>query len=1275
VIAGTHDSQQTQHADELRAYLPRVALDWLATNPGERWVEHEGTVVFVDVSGFTKLSERLARRGPIGGEELADIIGALFADLLAAAYAAGGSLLKFGGDALLLLFTGPDHAHRGCGAALKMRERLRRVGSLESSAGRVRLRMSVGVHSGLFHLFFVGESHRELIVTGPSASAVVAMETTAEAGDIVVSHATAELLDRRLLGDPKGDGILLRARPRALEGDDLVEIRRPSPVDASAAIPVALREHLLVSTAEPEHRQATIAFLRFTGTDELLRREGAAAAAEALHELVARVQRVTDDNRITFLGSDIDRDGGKIILLAGAPRSIEDGPGRALRVARAILDEPSTLPVRIGVHHGRVFAGEIGPEYRRTYTVMGDAVNLAARVMAAADLGTLLVTDEALAHTRRHVEATKVSPFSVKGKSEPVQASAVTAIELRDHLRSDALRLVGRDRELASLAASLDGVRARRGTSIEVVADAGMGKSRLVDELLDSASDVVVCSTACEGYEAATPYAALRRMLRDLLGAPEGVDRSVLIDRIRQRIALNAPQLEPWLPLLGPALGIDIADSPDTASLEPRFRRERTRETILGLLTELLPTPTLVVVEDVHFVDDASGDVLDAVTESAPDRPWLVVLTRRPDRGTYLPAAAWRLELGPLDPAAAARLVDSAVSPSVLRAHERDLLVDRAAGNPLFLRELAAGHGRHGAAVLPDSVDALLAASIDRLAPDDRHLLRMAAVLGTSFTVEVLEALGSGPRQGRASRLGQLDRFFEMDGPERFRFRNPLTRDVAYEGLSFRLRRQLHERAGIALSAIVGDAAADHAELLSLHWFHAQRYGEAWPLARHAASRARDNYANVDAITLYERAVVAGRQCADVPPAEVAELCEALGDVRELAGVYEGAAAAYRAAWELAGDDAVAQGRLCLRRSRLAERQGRIAGAVRWARRGLRLLEERPDASAASGRAQLAVWHAAMRQRQGRHHDAVRWCRVAIDEAEASGDRDALAHAYYILDWAYIDLGRADLATNSAAALALYEELGDLGGQAVVLNNLGGFAYYEGRWDDALDLYRRSREARLRTGNTVDAALGTCNIAEILAEQGHHDEAAPLFEEALAVYSSVGYRGGVAFAQMHLGRVAARQGDVDRARGLLDEARSTFLEIGASQSAIETDVARVELMLLDGKSTDALTLARDALGREAALGGVGVHGAALHRLAGYAHAQLGQVLEAWAELDESLAVASARHAPFESALALEAMAVLSETGGGRLRLDLDDYRTTLAHLGVDPSLRVRIPVG
>src|SRR5215218_4907466 len=323
----------------LLPYVPRVLARHAGSPAGASVRTVDGSMVHVDVSGFTKLSERLAEIGPEGAEQLADAIGTCFASLLEVAYLEGGGLLKFGGDALLLLYDGENHAVRAARSAIRMRRRLREVGRIETPRAAVQLRMTVGVHTGAVQLFVVGTSHRELLVAGPAATATLEAEEAAEAGQVVVSRETAERLPARCLGAPCGPGRLLVREPPGEAG------HRPEalmPVVAAAELAgflsTAVRRHVQAGPQTPEHRTVTTAFLRFTGVDGLIGREGPEAAAEALHELVDRVQRAADAHDVCFLGSDTDRDGGKLILTAGAPRATGADEERMLLATRAIIE-------------------------------------------------------------------------------------------------------------------------------------------------------------------------------------------------------------------------------------------------------------------------------------------------------------------------------------------------------------------------------------------------------------------------------------------------------------------------------------------------------------------------------------------------------------------------------------------------------------------------------------------------------------------------------------------------------------------------------------------------------------------------------------------------------------------------------------------------------------------------------------------------------------------------------------------------------------------------
>jgi class 3 adenylate cyclase len=298
-------------SDSFAPYVPRLLAEWDLDAPDTLWRTIDSTCCFVDISGFTALSERLARRGRIGAEELTEILNHVFSRMLAVAYEKGGSLLKFGGDALLLVFTRGEHAVLGAEAAVAMRAALREARTLATSVGRINLRMSVGLHSGDLLIFRVGDVHHELIVSGPVATITTEMEHAADAGEILISQEMASLLPKSFVGEAKDPGVLLRGR-RVVEGGPGPEPMRSVPDDAAAAsVPRLLHRRLTDPTAESEHRVATVGFVKYVGVDHLLAERGPGGAANAIDAVVRAVQAEADAEGVTFLASDIDANGGK----------------------------------------------------------------------------------------------------------------------------------------------------------------------------------------------------------------------------------------------------------------------------------------------------------------------------------------------------------------------------------------------------------------------------------------------------------------------------------------------------------------------------------------------------------------------------------------------------------------------------------------------------------------------------------------------------------------------------------------------------------------------------------------------------------------------------------------------------------------------------------------------------------------------------------------------------------------------------------------------------
>ena len=375
-------------AEALKPYVPRLLIEWMRDDPERRYLPVDGSLAFVDISGFTALTERLARKGKIGAELMRDTLDGVFRALLDEAYDWGAGLLKWGGDALLLLFDGPEHPQRATRAMWELQRTIERVGRLRVSGGTVTLRMSIGVSTGTIEFFTAGSVHRELLVAGPVATETVSIEAIADAGEIGISRRLAALLDPRCVGRPKEDALLL-ASPPDVESSRAPEVGPVSGITVASCIPIAARAHVLLERSEPEHRTITAAFIDMMDTDELLDRLGPDAFAEALDERIRSIQEAALRHEVPFYETDIGKGSVKALLTAGAPSSTGHDEEQVLRALREVMDRPGVIPMRVGVNTGKVFTGDFGPPYRRSYRVFGDAINTAARVMSRAEAGQM----------------------------------------------------------------------------------------------------------------------------------------------------------------------------------------------------------------------------------------------------------------------------------------------------------------------------------------------------------------------------------------------------------------------------------------------------------------------------------------------------------------------------------------------------------------------------------------------------------------------------------------------------------------------------------------------------------------------------------------------------------------------------------------------------------------------------------------------------------------------------------------------------------------------
>jgi tetratricopeptide (TPR) repeat protein len=685
---------------------------------------------------------------------------------------------------------------------------------------------------------------------------------------------------------------------------------------------------------------------------------------------------------------------------------------------------------------------------------------------------------------------------------------------------------------------------------------------------------------------------------------------------------------------------LQVPPTTEVSQLAPGARAAKLREVVLELLRRALVVPTIVQVEHAHLMDAASAELFTALADELQSTSWLVLATRRDEAGglELSDHPFTRIELTPLSREDVFRLALSSPEASQVPPHVVELAVERSGGSPEFLLDLLAAAAAGDREKLPESVGAATMARIDALDPRDGAVVRRAAILGINFhprrLADVLEAGMTLPDDGFWERLSGV---FAREPDGHVRFKRPALQEVAYDSLPFKLRRQLHLAVGQRLERDQDQEFDANPAILSHHFSLAGDQGRAHRYAMAAAKRATDAFSHADAAKLYRRAIDAARaDGGTADPAVIAAAWEQLGEALRSAGEPGAAAHAYTEARRLLREDPLAQARLCHRHASAAHRGEAMSKAVRWLNRGLRCLDGLDTRQATASRAEMRSLLGGIRSMQGRSREAIRICRQAITEADSVGELRALAHAYYALDWALVGAGRSAEATYSWEALKIYEQLGDPEHEFVVLNNLGMFAYFDGRWDDAVALYRRAGEASERAGMPANAAYTDGNIGEILSDQGHLDEAEDHLHRARRTWNATRDRQNVTFADVLLARIEVRRGRHDRALPLLEAAMEELRRLKMDSAVVFAQAVMAEAEGFSGDPFHALEIA------SATLQANDQQRPLLTRVGGIALARLGQKEAAARELRLSLDVARKRGAEYDIAATIDALEAVAD---------------------------------
>jgi class 3 adenylate cyclase len=845
----------------------------------------EAAVMFADISGFTALAERL------DPEEVTTLINRCFERLEAVVFAHGGIIDEYLGDCLKAIFglvpsSGEPAAH-AVRAALEIRAA---IASLRSdSSVDSPLDVHIGINSGpVITLNTTGpDGTRRFSVMGEGVRLAARLEDASRAGEILVGPQTqAQTHDE------------FEYRPANHAGL------------ADGAFLLIGQHHRQRLKRQSERRHATIMFADLLGMDALAQQLDASALGEMMTRSFAEMSGAVTDH-----GGFVDKYmGDGLMALFGIPNAIENAPKQAVNAAIdmrrrfARMAEKNSLPiaVHIGINTGLVIAGEIGGRVRRDFSAMGDTVNLAARLKDEAPAGAIYVGPETHRYTGRDFDYAPLPAMTLRGKS-----AQVPVFELRSETKklhherprptgrmvfSD---IVGRDAELELLYGQFNKVRQRMGGAVSVVAEAGMGKTRLLAEaarMIDrfGISRLQGRSLSIGGSLAFHPFIDL---LRQLAGIDAEESESKALAKLESTVAgLVGQRADELLPLVATLMG--LRPSPQHAERLAGIQGDALEKMIVRSMRELLAAvgergPTVIVLEDLQWADRSSRNLLEALLPLALGHPLLFILSYRPEfeeAGAAivdlcrqrLAERHVELRLPGLDRRQSGALIRNLLMTDEVPERVAGMIVENADGNPFYIEEVVRGlidegvveYGESGFVVtdkvekivIPGTIQDVVMARVDRLDESARRLLQVASVIGRTFYHRIIATILEDHTnleddlRGLKEKQLLIERWREWEVPVgetsiaeelEYLFKHALAQETIYESILHRTRKQLHARVASTIETLYGDRLSEFYGTLSHHYLRAEDWEKAEDCLFKAGAEATRSAAHREALHFF----------------------------------------------------------------------------------------------------------------------------------------------------------------------------------------------------------------------------------------------------------------------------------------------------------------------------------------------------------------------------------------------------------------------------------------
>lgn len=1068
------------------------------------------------------MTEELMKRGKEGAEVLSGILNTLFEDLIEAVYSRGGIISTFAGDAFTVLFPGEDKrtsAYAAAYSALAFQRFFARHGRQETRFGSFQLAAKVGLGLGEVKYGILGtKGLRAYYYRGEAVTACATAEAYASPGMIVATNVFCQAFhadDLELKATAEGfSQVLSLRRPE-------IDPPTPSAPDVSSEVLAEFFPQAVINFAETgEFRRVVSIFL------SLQEPEG----HTQLDTLIGGIRQTASEYGAYFNSLDFGDKGCTVLILFGAPVSHEDDSGRAGACALAIRDKLGQA-VRGGITTGTVYAGMVGSQRRSTYTVLGDVINLSARLMMSADPGELLFDEGVLQSLPSSYESEAAGARQFKGIATPVSVFRLTG-RGEGPVRSTmfSANLIGRTTELAELEGLLAPLsEGRFAGAVRVYGDAGCGKSHLLDQLARRHPQYETVFLPADGI-LRKGFNPLLRHLAAFFEALISVGADDRRAHFETRFAAFLTELQgsadPRMPeladelrrtqsLLGALLGIHWPDSL-YERLDPQRRFENTLIAIKDLFrARSLQRPLVIVFEDAQWLDEDTQALIETLSRRMDDFPLaLIAVGRAGDdggppsvnfaEGTHITDLLLGSIPGDEHSAYLTERLGGTPDQELL-----DFIASKTEGNPFYMDQFCLYLTRNAliksngvmtlaAATedLPGGVASLLTARLDRMPGDLRSTVQSASVLGRDFEADILAQMMGRTEVADLLMRGEKEQLWTKEEGGLFRFRQSLLRDAAYEMQLREKLRELHGRAGTLIEQIGADDETRFADL-AFHFEAAESTTKAIVYLQKAADSAQKNYKNQRALDFYQRLL----QYVETPS----------------------------------------------ERTRILMRESEVYDVTGQWDRAIELLEQArafttgDEAMAASIKVRLGE----VLQKQGNYEQAASLLEEAAETADRQKDGATAAAAFTFLGRTRWSMGRYEPAAAALErAIAQRRELSDDHGLALALYYAGVVDRDRGRYEAALQRYDESLSLFQKGQDRMYVTYPIYDLGVIALYRGDLTKALTYFEQANAIYEEVGYQSGRSAALLNLGVIEARSGRLDSALEFYQKSLALAEEIG-----------------------------------------------------------------------------------------------------------------------------------